>query len=91
MDGRLWIFHGVMIFALYTAAKAAGRVEGAQQEKNRQKRPGPKKGRAAHFAKADKEADETQPLFRAMENLTAYDGTNARQKEMEDVHEQWDQ
>ena len=44
MDGRLWIFHGVMIFALYTAAKAAGRVEGAQQEKNRQKRPGRKRG-----------------------------------------------
>ena len=62
-------FHGVMIFALSAAAKAAGRVEGAQQEKDRQKRPGPKKGPAAHLAKTCKEADEAQPLFRAMGKL----------------------
>lgn len=84
MDWQLAVLHGAMIFALYEAGKAAGRT--GQNGRTQQRRQG-----TAALKRRTAEPKQTDRVGRALDNLTAYDGTDARQEEMEDVHEQWNE
>lgn len=82
MEWQTALLYGAMLFALYTADKARRPKQSGQAPR----RPGTaaRKNQAAATRPEDR-------MGRALDNLTKYDGTGARQEEMEDVHEQWDQ